>query len=136
MSNIQAIQSRLGVHLLSGPLPATMQEEAVFGIVHSSSILGVNFVRDFFSRIVDVTGGPARGFENAAKASIENALEELAYKAKALGANAVTNIEIDTCTAGRSMVMTIAYGTAVIARDKADQSAAEPVKYLNPYPLG
>lgn len=140
MSAIQSIQSRLGVHLLSGPLPSSMQEEGIFGVVHASSILGVNFVRDFFARVVDVTGGSARGYENAAKASIEHALEELALKARALGANAVVDIDIDTSAAGRSMVMTIAYGTAVIAKDREESSAPAaapaPIKYLNPHPLG
>lgn len=140
MSAIQTIQSRLGVHLLSGPLPSNMEEEGIFGIVHSSSILGVNFVRDFFARVADITGGSAGGYEKAAKDSIERALEELALKARALGANAVVNIDIDTSSAGRSMVMTIAYGTAVIAKDRETPVVAkappEPIKYLHPNPLG
>lgn len=137
MSRAQDIQNRYGIHLLSGPLPSSMEEVEVFGMVHANAIVGVNFVRDFFSRVADVTGGRAGGFEKATRASIDYALEELAKQAAALGANAITSIDIDTSQAGRSMVMTVAYGTAIVARGRKEaELAPAPTHYLHPQPLG
>lgn len=134
MSRTQDLQSHLGVHLLCGELPSSMQAEAVFGLVHGTSIMGANFVKDFFARVADVTGGRVTGYEKAVRSAIDAALEELARKAAALGANAVINIDIDTGALHGTMVMATAYGTAVVARDKP--AAAPPVKYLHPEPLG
>lgn len=137
MSKTQDLQSRMGVHLLCGELPSTMKAEAVFGLVHGTSIMGANFVKDFFARVADVTGGRVTGYEKAARSAIDAALEELCRKASALGANAVIHIDVDTGALNGTMIMATAYGTAVIARDKpADASEHPPVKYLNPNPLG
>ncbi len=134
MQKPQQIQSRLGVHLLSSELPPSMQAQEVYGLVHSTAIIGANFIKDFFARVADVTGGRVGGYERAANSAIDNALEELARKARELGANAVVGIDIDTSTLGNSMVMATAYGTAVLAYDKPQPQ--EPVHYLNPQPLG
>ena len=137
MSDVQDLQQRSGVHLLSGNLPEAMEMEAVFGIVHGQAIIGANFVKDFFARVADVTGGRVSGYERALQSAIETALNEVARHARALGANAVINIDIDASPMGKSMVMAVAYGTAVIAKEKSSEPVqAQPIKYLNPQPLG
>lgn len=132
MSKTQDLQERYGVHLLSGPLPEGMSPVSVFGIVYGNAIMGANFVKDFFARVADVTGGRVSGYERASRSAVDSALEELARKARELGANAVTNIDIDVSSMGKSMVMATAYGTAVIARERP----SEPVRYLHSQPLG
>jgi uncharacterized protein YbjQ (UPF0145 family) len=143
---IQDIQQRHGVHLLSGALPASMRHEQVFGLVCGNAIIGANFVRDFFARVTDFTGGRASGYERAVRAAVEGALEDLAKTARELEANAVTDIEMDISAMGRSMLMAVAYGTAVLASEdlsgqgaRAQAPAPEPEpapKYLHSQPLG
>lgn len=135
MSKVQDMQSRLGIHLLTGNSPAGLRIETVFGLEHATAIVGANFVKDFFARIADVTGGRVSGYEKAARGAVDAALEELALKARDLGANILLNVEIDTSAMGSSMVMASAYGTAAYAVEEATYTESPP-RYTHPQPLG
>jgi uncharacterized protein YbjQ (UPF0145 family) len=113
MSSIQTIQERTGVHLLTCQVPAGMRMVACFGIVDGRAIYGANFIKDFFARVSDVTGGRVGGYETALKAAVHSALEQMAADAAKLGANAIVSIDIDTSTVGSRMLMATCYGTAV-----------------------
>lgn len=86
------------------------------GIVTSESIIGANFVRDFFASIRDVIGGRSGSYESVLREAKDAALRELQQEAERLGANAVVGIDLDYETVGGSgsMLMVTASGTAVI----------------------
>ena len=67
------------------------------GIVTGETIIGANFVRDFFAGIRDIIGG-------------------MQDRASQLGANAIVGIDIDYETVGQngSMLMVAVSGTAVV----------------------
>ena len=85
------------------------------GIVTSESIIGANFVRDFFASIRDVIGGRSGSYESVLREAKDAALREL-QQAERLGANAVVGVDLDYETVGGSgsMLMVTASGTAVI----------------------
>lgn len=86
------------------------------GIVTSESIIGANFVRDFFASIRDVIGGRSSSYESVLREAKDAALRELQQEAERLGANAVVGVDLDYETVGGSgsMLMVTASGTAVI----------------------
>lgn len=86
------------------------------GIITSESIIGANFVRDFFASIRDVIGGRSGSYESVLREAKDAALRELQQEAERLGANAVVGVDLDYETVGGSgsMLMVTASGTAVI----------------------
>lgn len=86
------------------------------GIVTSESIIGANFVRDFFASIRDVIGGRSGSYESVLREAKDAALRELQQEAERLGANAVVGVDLDYETVGGSgsMLMVTASGTAAI----------------------
>lgn len=97
----------------------TIEERPVvqyLGIVTSESIIGANFVRDFFASIRDVIGGRSGSYESVLREAKDAALRELQQEAERLGANAVVGVDLDYETVGGSgsMLMVTASGTAVI----------------------
>ena len=99
--------------------PPTIEGRPVvqyLGIVTSESIIGANFVRDFFASIRDVIGGRSGSYESVLREAKDAALRELQQEAERLGANAVVGVDLDYETVGGSgsMLMVTASGTAVI----------------------
>ena len=84
------------------------------GIVTSETIIGANFVRDFFASMRDFFGGRAGSYEEVLKNGKETALQELCERAAAMGANAIVGIDLDYETVGPrgSMLMIVCSGTA------------------------
>ncbi len=89
------------------------------GIVTGEVILGANLFKDFFASIRDIIGGRSGSYERVLKEARESALQELADKANAIGANAVIGVSFDYETLGAkgSMIMVSTNGTAVILED-------------------
>ena len=88
------------------------------GIVAGEAIMGANVFRDLFASIRDFVGGRAAGYEKVLNDAREEALQEMAERAQALGANAVIGVDIDYETVGQggSMLMVTAAGTAVVLK--------------------
>lgn len=86
------------------------------GIVSAETIIGANFVKDFFARITDVFGGRSGSYERVLREGKEAALAELTKEAQRLGANAVVGLKLDYEAVGASgsMLMVVASGTAVV----------------------
>ena len=86
-----------------------------YGIVTGETIIGANFVRDFFAGIRDIVGGRSRSYERVLREAKDTALSEMAAQAEQLGANAVVGIDVDYETVGQngSMLMVSCSGTAV-----------------------
>ena len=78
------------------------------GVVTGETIIGTNFVKDFFASVRDVIGGRSGSYEST--------LREMADRAASLGCNAIVGIDLDYETVGKSgsMLMVTCSGTAVI----------------------
>lgn len=85
-------------------------------IVTGETIIGANFVKDFFAGIRDIVGGRSKSYEGVLREGKETALREMMENAEALGANAIVGIDIDYETVGEksSMLMVAVSGTAVV----------------------
>ncbi len=88
------------------------------GVVTGEAILGANIFKDFFANIVDIVGGRSAAYEDELRKARDIALDEMAGKAREMGANAVVGIDLDYENLGASggMLMVTASGTAVRAR--------------------
>ena len=86
------------------------------GVVTGETIIGANFVKDFFAGIRDIVGGRAASYEQVLQEAKETSMREMMQRAQGLGANAIVGIDIDYETVGAngSMLMVATSGTAVI----------------------
>ena len=86
------------------------------GVVTGETIIGANFVKDFFAGIRDIVGGRAASYERVLQEAKETSMREMMQRAQAMGANAIVGIDIDYETVGAngSMLMVATSGTAVI----------------------
>ena len=86
------------------------------GVVTGETIIGANFVKDFFASIRDVVGGRAGSYEKVLIEAKDTSLREMSKRAEALGANAIVGIDIDYETIGQSgsMLIVATSGTAVV----------------------
>lgn len=86
------------------------------GIVTGETIIGANFVKDFFAGIRDIIGGRSESYEKVLREAKDSALAEMQQRAQQMGANAIVGIDLDYETVGAngSMLMVTASGTAVI----------------------
>ena len=85
------------------------------GVVFGEVIVGVNFLKDFAASIRDIVGGRSNTYEHELVNARTTAMEELAQRARAMGADAVVGIDIDYEVLGQrgGMLMVTASGTAV-----------------------
>lgn len=85
------------------------------GIVTGETIIGANIFKDIFAGIRDIVGGRSGSYERVLAEARENALSEMAEKARKMGAQAVVGIDLDYETLGSNggMIMVTASGTAV-----------------------
>src|SRR5512147_1439689 len=85
------------------------------GVIAGEAILGANLFKDLFAGIRDLVGGRSATYERELQRAREIALQELAERAEALGANAVVGVDLDYEVLGQSngMLMVSASGTAV-----------------------
>ena len=86
------------------------------GIVTGESIIGANFVKDFFAGIRDIIGGRSGSYEQVLREAKDTALAEMQERASSMGANAIVGIDIDYETVGQSgsMLIVAVSGTAVL----------------------
>lgn len=86
------------------------------GVLTGETIIGANFVKDFFAGIRDFVGGRSSSYEKVLREAKDTAMREMSERAQSLGANAVVGIDIDYETVGQSgtMLMVTVSGTAVI----------------------
>ncbi len=88
------------------------------GVVFGEVITGINFVKDFFASIRNITGGRSGSYEEELSKARANAMRELEERAQRTGANAVVGVDIDyeVLGADNGMLMVTASGTAVTIR--------------------
>jgi uncharacterized protein YbjQ (UPF0145 family) len=85
------------------------------GVVFGEVISGVNFIKDFAAGIRNIIGGRSGSYEDELVKARANAMEEMASRARSMGADAVVGIDIDYEVLGpdNGMLMVTASGTAV-----------------------
>ncbi len=85
------------------------------GIVTGETIIGANFIKDFFAGIRDIVGGRSGSYEKVLREAKTSALSEMQQRAEHMGANAIIGIDLDYETVGPNggMLMVTASGTAV-----------------------
>lgn len=87
------------------------------GIVTAEVVYGTNALRDFFAGIRDMIGGRTGSYERIFEKGQLEAIEELKKRARALGADGIVGIEIDTGTINVDekgvLLLITATGTAV-----------------------
>jgi uncharacterized protein YbjQ (UPF0145 family) len=86
-------------------------------IVTAECAFGMNVFKDMFIAISNVVGGRSETVQKAMRESRKTALYELKKEAYLVGANAVVGVDLDYVemgSAGSSMVMLVASGTAVV----------------------
>ena len=85
------------------------------GVVFGEVIAGVNFLRDIAASIRNIIGGRSSSYEDELIQARSRAMEEMADRALAMGADAVVGIDIDYEVLGENngMLMVTAAGTAV-----------------------
>ncbi len=85
------------------------------GVVFGEVISGVNFIRDFAASIRNIVGGRSGSYEEELVLARTQAMNEMAERAAALGADAIVGIDIDYEVLGEAggMLMVTASGTAV-----------------------
>ncbi|MFZ1292423.1 MAG: heavy metal-binding domain-containing protein [Melioribacteraceae bacterium] len=89
------------------------------GLVSGEAILGANIFKDLFAGIRDIIGGRSAAYEAELKKAKQIAIQEMIDQTKSMGGNAIIGVDLDfeTITAGGSMLMVAASGTAVILED-------------------
>lgn len=85
------------------------------GVITGETIIGANFIKDFFAGIRDVLGGRSKSYEKVLAEARDESMREMQERAFMLGANAIVGIDIDyeTVGEGNSMLMVAVSGTAV-----------------------
>ena len=86
------------------------------GIVFGEVVSGVNFLKDFMGGLRDIVGGRSGTYENELAEARDKAVEEMMYRAKKMGANAVVGGDADYEVLGEKngMLMVSVSGTAVV----------------------
>lgn len=86
------------------------------GVVTGETIIGANFLKDFFASIRDIVGGRSGSYEKVLREAKDTSMNEMMERAEAIGANAIVGIDIDYETIGSngSMLMVATSGTAVV----------------------
>jgi uncharacterized protein YbjQ (UPF0145 family) len=86
------------------------------GIVVGEAIIGANIFKDVMAAVRDVVGGRSGAYEKALRGARQEALREMANRAKELGADAVLAVDLDYEVIGKggSMLMVTCSGTAVV----------------------
>ena len=85
------------------------------GVVFGEVIAGVNFFRDIAANIRNIVGGRSGSYEDELIEARSKAMEEMAARARQMGADAVVGIDIDYEVLGQNngMLMVTVSGTAV-----------------------
>lgn len=84
------------------------------GVVTGETIIGANFIKDFFAGIRDIVGGRSGSYEKVLREAKDSAMSEMVDRARELGADAIVGIDLDYETVGPNggMLMVTASGTA------------------------
>jgi uncharacterized protein YbjQ (UPF0145 family) len=83
------------------------------GLVRGASVRARHLGVDMLSAFRNLVGGELRGYGALLEASRDEALERMEAEARALGADAVVAVRLQTATIMSGTAEIVAYGTAV-----------------------
>ena len=89
--------------------------ESYQGIVFGEVITGINVLKDLGAGLRNVFGGRSKSYEDELMTAREEALREMEYRGKSLGADAIIGVKMDYEVLGsdNGMLMVTCSGTAV-----------------------
>ncbi|MBE7519182.1 MAG: YbjQ family protein [Thermoflexaceae bacterium] len=90
--------------------------ESYLGVAAGETILGVNVFKDIAAGFRNIVGGRSGKYEEELRKGRDTAIEEMAERAREMGADAVVGVKVDYETVGGQMLMITACGTAVKLR--------------------
>lgn len=90
--------------------------ESYLGVAAGETILGVNVFKDIAAGFRNIVGGRSGKYEEELRKGHDTAIEEMAERAREMGADAVVGVKVDYETVGGQMLMITACGTAVKLR--------------------
>ncbi len=84
------------------------------GLVSASTVLARHLGKDILAALRNLVGGEIKEYTEVMAEARERALQRLAQKAEALGANAVVGVRFTTSAIAQNAAEVMAYGTAVV----------------------
>lgn len=84
-----------------------------FGIVRGNTIRARNIGKDIIAAFKNILGGEIQEYTKLMGESREQALDRMINEAKALGANAITDVRFSTSYIMQNAAEILVYGTAV-----------------------
>lgn len=89
------------------------------GVVFGEVVAGINLLKDIGAGFRNIFGGRSAGYEEELIQARGEALEEMANRAKQMGANAVIGVDLDFQAMGadNGMILVTASGTAVVVEE-------------------
>jgi uncharacterized protein YbjQ (UPF0145 family) len=84
-----------------------------YGLVQGNTSRAKHMGRDLMAGLKNIVGGELKGYTELMRESRDEALQRMVAEAAALGANAVINVRISTCSVTQGAAELFAYGTAV-----------------------
>ena len=85
----------------------------ILDIARGSTVRARNIGRDFGAAMRSIVGGEVKAYTTLMAQAREEALERMIADAKALGADAIVNVRLQTSSVMAGASEVVAYGTAV-----------------------
>jgi uncharacterized protein YbjQ (UPF0145 family) len=92
------------------------------GMARGNAVRARNIGRDILAVFRNIAGGEIHEYTKLLAEAREQALHRMTEEARGLGANAVVNVRFATSMIAQGTAELLAYGTAVIVADGADDS--------------
>ncbi|MBN1300486.1 MAG: YbjQ family protein [Melioribacteraceae bacterium] len=92
---------------------AGKEVKKTFGVVRGNTIRSRNFVKDILAVLKNLIGGEIEEYTKLMAEAREQALDRMIEEAKALGANAIVDIDFSTSYIAQHAAEILVYGTAV-----------------------
>lgn len=83
------------------------------GLVRGSTVRAKHVGTDIVAALKQIVGGELQGYSSLIAGAREQAIDRMLNEAKALGANAVVAVRLETSAITRGASELVAYGTAV-----------------------
>lgn len=71
-------------------------------MVYIDVVAGASFLKDFFAKITDFTGGRSKSYEKVFARAKETGLEELKKRAEKMGANGIVGVHFEIQAVGKN----------------------------------
>lgn len=104
----------------------TIEERQVIktiGLVRGNAVRGRHFGRDLLAWLRNLVGGEIHEYVKLTAESREQALDRMVEEAERMGANAIVGIRFATSSVMGGAAEMVAYGTAVVVRERRRQEA-------------